>query len=113
MSIVTEKSKLVFAENLTYFLQKKGKQQIDLVINLGVSKGAVSQWCSGKSSPSASMAQRIADYLNITLADLTTERKQLTKSELKFALFGGEVSDETLEDVLKYAEYVKQKNEKE
>lgn len=107
MNIVLEKSKLVFAENLVYYLDKKDKKQVELAEHLGVTKGAVSQWCSGKSTPSSATAKQIADFLNVELSDLTTERRELTPTELKFALFGGDISDNALDEVMKYAEYVK------
>lgn len=66
----------IFADNLTKQLNRKGKTQADLVAYLGVSKGAVSQWCNGKSSPSAETAKRIAEYLNVNLTELTQERPE-------------------------------------
>ena len=76
MSIATEKAKRVFAENLVYQLDSKGKTQTELAEHLGVTKGAVSQWCSGYRSPSAKMAIKIAEWLNIKLSDLTDEKSK-------------------------------------
>ena len=77
MSILSEKGeqmKQTFAQNLKDELAKKGKTQTDLVAFLGVSKGAVSQWCNGRSVPSAETALKIAEWLNIKLSDLTDEK---------------------------------------
>ena len=59
--------------------------------------------------------ESIAKALNSTaeyILGWDEQERSVSKEELKFALFGGEVSDEALEDVLKYAEYVKEKNKK-
>lgn len=115
MSLVTENAKIIFGKNLTYWLNKKGKQQIDLVIELGVTKGAVSQWCNGKKSPSTETARKIADFLNIKLSDLTDERILVDDKSLKFALFGGdkEITDEQLEEVKRFAKFVKERDKNE
>lgn len=74
MSIATEKAKQIFADNLVYWLDKRGRTQTQLAEHLNVTKGAVNQWCKGYRSPSAKMAIAIAEYLNIKLSDLTDEK---------------------------------------
>lgn len=115
MSLVTENAKIIFGKNLTYWLKKKGKQQIDLVAELGVTKGAVSQWCNGKKAPSVETARKIANFLNIKLSDLTDERIFVDDESLKFALFGGdkEITDEQLEEVKRFAKFVKDRDKNE
>lgn len=112
MSIATDKAKIIFGNNLTYWLNRKGKQQVDLALELGITKGAVSQWCNGKKAPSAETAKKVADYLGIKLSDLTDERQPLTDDNLKFALFGGdgEITDAQLNEVKKFAQYIKERD---
>ena len=59
-------------------------------------------------------AQKLADVLGITVEQLYSddepENKKITKEQLKFALFNGDkdISDKMLEDVLNFAEFIKQ-----
>lgn len=75
-SNAVEKARQIFSENLRKALAKNGKTQADLVSHLNVTKGAVSQWVNGRSSPSAETAIKIAEYLNIKLSDLTDEKPE-------------------------------------
>lgn len=88
MSLSTEKRKeavenirRIFGENLTKALRQCGKTQSDLVEHLGVSKGAVSQWCNGYRTPSPDTVDKIVEYLNITKEDLI--REELPSSNVR------------------------------
>ena len=83
MSLTTEKRKeavelirKTFGENLKYYLNARGKTQNDLAAYLGVTRGAVSQWANGYRTPSAEVADKIAEWLNIERDDLASERPE-------------------------------------
>ena len=66
-------------------------------------------------------AQKIADYLGVTLSALLGEeennapsadsRRRVTDEDIKFALFGGdgEITDEMYAEVKRFAAYLKEK----
>ncbi len=58
--------------------------------------------------------QKIADACGVSLAYLTGESQNEGNKELKVALFGGdtEVTDEMWNEVMNYAEFLKQKYKK-
>ena len=43
--------KKVFSENLRYYMMLNGKNQVDLINDLGFNKSAVSTWCNGTRLP--------------------------------------------------------------
>lgn len=63
-----------FGENLERFIERKGISKSDFAIEMGVTKGAVSQWCSGRSAPSADKAKEIADFFGVKVSDLTEKQ---------------------------------------
>lgn len=112
MSVATDKAREIFSQNLRYYMDKKGVTQSDLVAYLNCSKSAMSQWYNGKRSMPAVTGQKIAEYLGITLNDLVVDRSPLSRANLKFALFGGNATEEQLDEVLEFAKWVKNKGDK-
>lgn len=88
-------------------LDEKGKTQKDLCDYLGLNRNAVTSWKAGKSKSYLKTVTlgKIADYLDVSVNYLLgNEQREVTKDELKFALFDdAEVDDAVLEDVLEYA----------
>lgn len=73
-----------------------------------------------RSSVKVETAQRIADYFNVSVAELLgntdikkapDEKSEVSDEDIQFALFGGKVDDETFEDVKRYAAFVKARKE--
>lgn len=109
--------------------------QADLARALGVAESAISMWELGRRNPDREMMEQIADYFNVDM-DYLFGRSDIpnayqfrlkdktgrvlavgsaddVKSALRFALWGDaeEMSDADVEDVLKYAEFVRQKKQ--
>lgn len=109
--------------------------QADLARALGVAESAISMWELGRRNPDREMMEQIADYFNVDM-DYLFGRSDIpnayqfrlkdktgrvlavgsaddVKSALRFAFWGDaeEMSDEDVEDVLKYAEFVRQKKQ--
>lgn len=73
-----ENQRVVFVNNLIYYMKVRGIEQSDIVAALGVSTSTVSDWVKGKKYPRVDAMQRLADYLGVLLSDLTSESE--TKS---------------------------------
>ena len=65
----------------------------------------------------AETAARLANYFGVTVdyllgkeADDTEDNSRSLQKELKFALFGGEATDEQLEEVKQFAKFVKDRD---
>lgn len=72
--------KKIFSENLRYYMDLKGKNQIDLMYDLDLSSSTVSNWCTGLKLPRMDKIQMLADYLGIRKSDLIEKRTDDTDS---------------------------------
>lgn len=72
--------KKIFSENLRYYMDLKGKNQIDLMYDLDLSSSTVSNWCTGLKLPRMDKIQMLADYLGIRKSDLIEKRTDETDS---------------------------------
>ena len=63
-------NKVVFSENLRYYLAKHGELQKDIATVTNVSQGTVSDWLKGRSYPRMDKIQRLAEHWGIEMADL-------------------------------------------
>ena len=63
--------KEIFSHNLKYLLNKNHLRQTDLADKLFMSKGAVSNYISGKYSPRRDIADKIAAFFSVTFEELT------------------------------------------
>lgn len=62
--------RIIFAENLRYWMSRKGLSQVDIASGVGVSEAAVSFWLSAKKYPTPGKIQRMADLLGIKKSEL-------------------------------------------
>jgi transcriptional regulator with XRE-family HTH domain len=60
---------------LKEILEKKGKTQVQLAQELGVSVVSVNNWCQHKNDPSLKTLASIAKILGVRIADLIIEEK--------------------------------------
>lgn len=63
-------NKIVFSENLQYYLAKFGDKQKDIATITKVSNGTISDWLKKRSYPRMDKIQRLAEYWGIEMADL-------------------------------------------
>jgi len=66
--------KEIFAEKLNYYMDLNGKDQIDLINELGINKSTISTWCRGEKMPRMGTIQTLADYFGIMKSDLIEEK---------------------------------------
>ena len=66
--------KKIFAKNLNHYMTSQGKNQMDLMRDLGLSSSTVSNWCTGAKLPRMDKVQLLADYFHIMKSDLLEEK---------------------------------------
>ena len=73
----------IFSKNLNYYMRLNGKNQTDLINDLGFNKSAVSTWCNGTRLPRMDKVEILAHYFNIYRSDLIEEKNEsvLTKKD--------------------------------
>lgn len=85
-----------------------GKDQIDLVKDLGFNKSTVSTWCRGVKVPRMGTIQILANYFNVDISDLVDEKDEIYNSKsVKIPVLGTVVAGiplEAVEDIIDYEE---------
>lgn len=77
-----QRQKMILSDNLTYYIERSGKDQKKIAIELDVNPPTFNQWVTGKAIPSVSTLKRLAAYFNLTLSELVNERS-VTNIQLK------------------------------
>ena len=97
--------KKIFANNLKRFMKIYEKTQYDLSKDLDVATGTISEWCNGNKYPRSSTMLKLADYFNVTLADLVDEPKLNRTNRIPvFSKIPAGVPIELIEDVIDFEE---------
>ena len=79
-----EQYKKIFSKNLNYYMEMNGKNQSDIVNDLGFNKSAVSTWCNGTRLPRMDKVEALARYFGVNRSDLIEEKSMnapLTKKD--------------------------------
>lgn len=69
-------SKEVFAKNLRYYMESRGKNQKELAEIVGVSAPTMNDWLKAKKYPRIDKIEIIANYFGIMKSDLIEEQKE-------------------------------------
>ena len=67
-------SKEVFAKNLRYYMESRGKNQKELAEIVGVSAPTMNDWLKAKKYPRIDKIEILADYFGILKSDLIEEK---------------------------------------
>ena len=78
-----EEIRLNFSRNLLALRKSKGLSQVQLAEILGYTDKAVSKWEKNETIPDITSLSAIADYFNITVDDLISNRNVVKKSNKK------------------------------
>lgn len=69
-------SKEVFAENLRYYMESRGKNQKELAEIVGVSAPTMNDWLKAKKYPRIDKIEILANYFGILKSDLIEDKKE-------------------------------------
>ena len=102
-------SKEVFAENLRYYMERKGKSQKELAEIVGVSAPTMNEWLKAKKYPRIDKIEILANYFGILKSDLIEDKKEkstvnddgLTENQRMLMQFAKSVPDEKAEMILR------------
>jgi repressor LexA len=82
-------SKEVFAKNLRYYMELRGKTQKELAEIVGVSAPTMNDWIKGKKFPRIDKIEILANYFGILKSDLievkTTEHREMQQKNSTLA----------------------------
>jgi repressor LexA len=67
-------NKKVFADNLTYYIEKKGVMQKDVAEAIKIANSSVTDWIKGRSYPRMDKLQMLAEYFGVEILDLIEPR---------------------------------------
>ena len=67
-------NKIVFSDNLNYYIVKTGVKQRDVAKVARVSEGTICDWLKRRSYPRMDKIQLLAEYFDIQMSDLVEER---------------------------------------
>lgn len=112
----------MFYDRFVYLCNQKGVSPSRAAIDAGISKSLVTKWKNNNAKdPSPDVIRKLSKYFNISVSELLDEEtekastengeRQMSDEELKFALWGDctDVSDDDLDDVRRYAAFVRER----
>lgn len=113
-----------FSNRLTKAMNIRNMKLTDLAQKTGIDKGSISHYMKGTYKAKSVTLNKLAEALNVDEAWLMGYDVPMTRNNpeqpisddvLKFALFGGdkEITDEQLEEVKRFARYVKERDNNE
>ena len=91
----------------------------ELAQHLGVVPNVITNWKNGSSKSYRKYIRQIAEFYDVSadwLAGESDNKKDLagsgevTEDDLKFALFGGEATDKQLDEVRRFAQFIKERD---
>ncbi len=73
-------NKEIFAQNLSYYVDKSGKSQKELAEIAGVAPSTFNDWMKAKKYPRIDKIEILADYFHIMKSDLIEDKKEMQKN---------------------------------
>lgn len=67
----------IIAQNISSYLEKTGKTQIDLADYMGVSQATISNWCKGVKLPRLDKIDKICSFFNIKRSQLMEQETEI------------------------------------
>ena len=99
-----------FNENLRAARERKNMTQKDVADNIGVAKSTYSLYESGNREPNVQTIKKLADLLNVSADDLLGLNQEPTTIAAHFD--GDDFTEDELEDIRAYADFVKNRRNK-
>lgn len=98
--------------NLKQILRDKGLTQTQLADALGISKGTLSDWLSGRYYPRGKYLQAMCQYLGVTMGELVSEKKDTSQLDAEIVSLYTALPDEKKQQVIDFARFlVRKENE--
>lgn len=108
-----------FSQNLMTLRKSKNLSLVELTKQLNskydvkFSKASIDRWEKGQTSPSVAHASALSHFFNISLDELSGRiEMQESQQDTLAAHLEGDYTQEELDEILEYAEFVKQKHRK-
>lgn len=70
INLSDEEQKIVFANNLQYYIRRTGKDQKQIALEMDIKPTTFNQWVKAKAIPAVSEIRKVACYFNIAVSDL-------------------------------------------
>lgn len=105
---MSENIKETVAKNLMYYRKKNKITQKELAEQLGVKHNAISSWENGVNSIDIDTLFRVCQIFGITVNDMYDIKQQPTTLAAHFD--GDEFTEEELDEIRQFAEFVKNRN---
>ncbi len=105
----------IFMRNLRHYMQVKGVDRSQLAKELGISYTTLADWYNGVKYPRIEAVEKLAAYLNISAATLTSDTPEVTFDDFTYAFFdeAKELTRENKEKLLEMARFFKEQQDKE
>ncbi len=104
----------VFSKRLSELLDENSVSTRELADKLDMNHATIVRYTNGFTKPKMPTVEKIAKIFGVNDAWLRgahdnkdEEERKITDKELMFALFGGDVTEEKLSEVKKFAEFIK------
>ena len=103
----------ILGENLRELIQKSGKQQKDIAIDLDVPLTTFNTWCVGKIVPRFDKICQLAEYFGCRVSDLTDEHMPNHRElrDLEILIEGKSNDEQFLKRMLAYAKLLSENPE--
>ena len=101
---------VIFSERLRYYLKKYEITQLELSKRLGVGTTSVYNWCNGIKTPRMDKVDAMCEIFHCKRSDLMEDETDKDPVNTIAAHFDGdEYTPEELDEIKKFAEFVKSK----
>ena len=74
-------NKAVFAQNLSYYVERSGKTQKEIAEMLNVSPASFNNWIKGVKYPRIDKIEMLSNYFGILKSDLIEEKKETVTND--------------------------------
>ena len=92
--------------NLKQILKDKGLTQTQLADALGISKGTLSDWLSGRYYPRGKYLNAMCEYLNVTMGELVSEKRDTTQLDAEIVSLYTTLPDDKKKQVIDFARFL-------
>lgn len=97
-----EEQKKVIGDNLSSLIEKSGKEQKQIAIDIDVNFTTLNSWVKGRAMPPVSQLQRIATYFKVGLLDIVNKDYDESRKKILINMYST-LNDDGKSELIKYA----------